>query len=590
MSAEFLILAARGGRAPALAALDATVAARSQLGGAVHVHARRPGRFHLTVGAPAADVFFDGLAVFDDKGVQGAADLPQTPASGRGNYVLARRRGGGIEIEADPFGSYPVFLFERDGVFGVSNNLFMLADAANAAGVPIAKSSTFYGFLVTIGNGTLGLTGYGDIRLLTPDARIRLADDDSVRIEGGGGGGLIYSDRPYGELLDEAAHEISMNVRALAALPWRTRICDLSGGMDSRLVAAALIHEGLAGEFLFHTHGLYPDPDANAASLIRQEFGLPYINDVYVLEAGGTRWEKFLANTSRAFAMLSMYYGVGVNAASKDILQIGGGYGETFRGFYGAKFGKAVETRPLEGFLASFATRAKYLSTAERRHCLQLLEAYGDDLVGRQGVRLEDANDYNHLANRVRYHAGTKWRASNVARALFHPLYSPAATRAAYRLPGPAREANQVGYDLMMRLCPRLTEVPFANRGWDPALGVPGVPPATKASPRLGRADEVPLHVAHLAPPKTGPKSGPKSGGGRKDAGTRPAKWEMLEGMLESFSRQATPQGFARLEPTFDTGRVRGFLKRPADAFTTQNEVWRAYRMMIAYVWANDLV
>jgi hypothetical protein len=288
----------------------------------------------------------------------------------------------------------------------------------------------------------------------------------------------------------------------------------------------------------------------------------------------------------RAAGCFSMLYGAGGvrQPDTRDVVQIGGSFGETFRGYYGAAYPPAPE-RPLDRLIRHTRKKAqRHLDAGAIEDHLRGLKTFSGAML-RAGTRPDDLPDLFYLRNRTRYHFGAQWRVTSFTRSVFHPLYSPAAIRAAYRLDLPERAANRVGYELMRRFSPALAELPFADDAWHPSLGAAPVAPITRETPPPDGDDDPGLRLFE-GPSRAAHES---ERARRLQAEGRNRKWIDLEIALQEFAAQATEDGYERLRPTFDPAKMKTFLARPIEEFATQHEAWTAYRLMAAYICANRL-
>ena len=70
-----------------------------------------------------------------------------------------------------------------------------------------------------------------------------------------------------------AQEEIAQNVEALAAADHARKVAHLTGGIDSRLVLAAILSTGHSGEFVFFCSGGPEEPDQKVARQLAK-FGI----------------------------------------------------------------------------------------------------------------------------------------------------------------------------------------------------------------------------------------------------------------------------------------------------------------------------
>jgi asparagine synthetase B (glutamine-hydrolysing) len=402
---------------------------------------------------------------------------------------------------------------------------------------------------------------------------------------------ILYADRPLPELLDEAAAEILGNLRALAHAAFEHRVCDLTGGMDSRLVAAAILHDGLQDAFLFHTIGGHPNPDANVAALIRERFGLRRGTAIHPPpDRERTPFEWLRTTLGETSGVMSTFFKVrAADPEPSRHLWIGGGSGELLREFWpsggppAGSIARLLRRRPppLRRNVERLRARGHLLRPERREEAAETLARFGAESVA-AGVAAEHVGDHLYLASRARYHFGVFWATS--PRARFHPLYSPAALQAAHAIPNGDKAANRIGLELMRRLAPELAALPFAGKRWAPHLMPEAPEPVTRRTPPLaeGPADGVAIHPR----PEREARLPDETERRLKAAGAKPRQVE-LGRMLEEV--RAAGIDLDPIGEVFDLAAVRAFLDRPPEALAKGTGTDDAYRVLAAAVWAQGL-
>ncbi len=585
---EFLLAA--GAQADLLGARFRTAHLRSHTDGARTVKSAR-GRVVLRIGEGQ----FDGIAVIDGRlaghaniECDGLESFTGFVRRARGNFMVFAEHGDELFVAADRLGTYPLFYYDGDP-FLLSNSVFLIEDALGLLDVDLSPNLELFGWEATLLNCWFDQTGFEEVRLF-PIGAIAVASPSGVRFVEPPLTDLLYSDLPFDELIDAAADEILENVRALAGGDFTHRVCDLTGGLDSRLVLAALLREGVEDRFAYGTSGAYPNPDVNVARMLRQRFGLtravnahPPNRDLSLLD----RTRSYLAST---FGTYTMLMNVGVDAPpSKDVLRLHGGLGETFRRAYTAALGSSTTSR-MQPFYAEIDSRGHLLAPEVRKEQKAAVGEWSKALEA-EGVGGGDLLDVAYIAHRNRYHFGLTWRAGNISRSSFHPLYSPAAIQAAYALPIEERNTNRVGYELMRRFCPELVELPFAVKGWPDSIHQ-GVAPITRKSAKLFH--EAPDPTVRLFPPKSRSRESHSTSAWELEvrrSGLHP-KLALLERMLDEM-RPLLSEPVDALAPVFVPDQVRAFLDRKPHDFIAKGQRSRnAYavnRLFGALVWVNRL-
>lgn len=517
-----------------------------------------------------APLSMSGMGVFGDRAWSERDDKPEPVGEGRGCYAIARRAGGAVTISADPFGMHPVYVHDHDGVFGVSSSSRRLVSALRGAGIRVRKSLVVHGYFVATGSGAFEYASHRDIRLLAPGEVVTISAANEVHRKRRSAASYFYSDRPVAELLDDAAHELIANVRALAARDYPEYVCDLTGGMDSRLVVAAIIASGLQDRFVFETRGSHPNPDANVAALIRQEFGLRKRAGSGGGSGGGSGdpLAKMRRSVNRTNGLMSSYFLTGGREGPDTPLHLRGGMGELMREFWSAS--PDGKRGPLHRLAGSIDLRPKILGAGTRKRIHRELREFGDACM-EDGVRVEHVGDALYLRARTRYHFGVWWALK--PNTTFNPLYNLAGVQAAHMIANEDKRDNWVGFQLMKRLSPELAAIPFADKTWAPSLVDTPAAPVTKDTPPLA---DVPLADSRGL-------SAFEAERVSRGAKRREVEFERIHAAFMEMEPD-----LACMAPTFDTERLSAFLNRPASAITERYGVDTAYRVMGAYLWLTS--
>lgn len=567
---EFLLVATRDEGVHA--GMERARRSLTALPGAVIHASPLPGRLHLTTAWPKGDEFFCGIGVFGSTLYRGS-EIPPAGTLGRGCYILVRNgEDGTVRIESDPLAMFPVFVYDKGGVTAVATSSLLLEFALDALGVPLTRNNTLSGYMVTLGNGYDGVTAFDDVRILAAGETMEIDRDNRSRYRTTHVGHFLYSKQSFDDLLDEAVHEIQSNVEAISKLPVERRICALTGGMDSRLVVAAILHAGLQDTFQFQTNGTYPNTDANAAALIRQTFGLSKATPLHSA-ADPLNLEpidRMRLTIGRMSGILDMYMATDLRETETPKINLGGGLGEIMRKFWSSDWSPAkAERTPLHKIVQSMETRSALLRPDVFREQVSTVSKKGFQYL-QEGVEPTHVGDAFYLTARCQYHFGVWWSRS---RSSFQPLYSVAALRAAHAIADEERIANRVGFEMMRRMSPEIVEMPFANKKWNSRVHPSAPAPITVDSPPYG----------DQKPPK------PKNDSFAQTMTSKGAhqKVVQLPKIMENFAQAYPDADYAVLGDVFDVDAVSKFMTAALQGFQETKDTWMAYRIMMAYLWAT---
>lgn len=373
-----------------------------------------------------------------------------------------------VRMLPDPLGGSIVFYYDKDGVRAASANLLELVRVLRSIGVKLKKSLQFALELVISTNGGLSESSYEDIKSLNILSYLTI-NRESLLIEKYSGVNFSKNTSlSYGEMIDSAADEIVNTVTAASQLNISSRICHLTGGFDSRLVAAATTKAGVSDSYRYFCQGDAVLPDKKLAENVAAELGLTMTNFSGIsttfspTDFGG----GLVGPMTNSAGLLSV--GPHIGNSFSDTLILSGGYGGTFRSTYDYRF----LDRPndsITGKELGTALWGQYLFAGGQGSLLNqeysnFLASKIDDKMnqGRDlGVREDALGDMFYIQTRARYfisHITSAWN-SYIRR--IDPLYSPVAIHGALTMPLKERAGNSIGYDLALKLDRRILEYPF---------------------------------------------------------------------------------------------------------------------------------
>jgi Asparagine synthase len=253
-------------------------------------------------------------------------------------------------------------------------------------------------------------------------------------------------------------------VDAVAPLREVTRPVELSltGGKDSRLVAAALVKAGVPVRA--RTHGFADHPDVVIAAEVARVLGIEH--DVRVPAAPGQQVDvlgRIRATVLVADGMLSAFENVGRPDPDAPWTVTAGGHGgELLRGGYA----ETAAGRRAPGLRA-----AELLRRLTTRH-LGLLRrgaaaGYVASLAPWTGALARNplrALDDFYLVNRAGRWSAAARQAYLIRECLVQPLFDERVVLAARAVPLATRTSGGLSRAVLAELCPALTDVPLAGK------------------------------------------------------------------------------------------------------------------------------
>jgi hypothetical protein len=248
----------------------------------------------------------------------------------------------------------------------------------------------------------------------------------------------------------------------------------LTGGKDSRLIAAALVKAGVP--VVARTHGFEDHPDVVVAAEIARRLGIEHV--VRTPAAPGQRVDvlgRIRATVLVADGMLSAFENVGrPDPAASPALTAGGHGGELLRGGYAETAGRQAASGGLRGVLSPArraARSAELLRRLTTKH-LGLIRrgpaaAYAASLAPwtpRLARHPMQALDDFYLVNRAGRWSAAARQAYLLRERLAQPLFDDRVVRAARAVPLADRVSGALSAAVLAELSPALAEVPLAGK------------------------------------------------------------------------------------------------------------------------------
>ena len=397
-------------------------------------------------------------------------DVAETGDRLRGIFTVVSLDGDGLgEVVSDPLGFSFTYVGEDTDVLVVGSRAELVARALAGPACrrppldPVGVCGLAYSGY-RIGNRT----GYEGVRTLEAGDVLQIRRPQSY--------GVVSSPLPWmpdgdaapvvdTESLEIVLSEITEIASTTLSLPADRHLADLTGGKDSRLLLAALLHAGIADQFVFRTDGPDELADVKIARSLADTMGLEHEASLRFPGHSTTYLERLEAFVSISGGVVNCW-DTKAATAEPPRARLSGLNGECLRAH-------SQVTRPM----TSDADLEEYLTGVLR--------------FGRLGlVRPEVAAAYDEAAHALlladsRAHPLDRLESFQIrtrARARYGPLdeldrdhrvaalYSIEAIRAAFSLPPEERHRERVHFELMRRVAPDLVNHPFAGPGWSPYL------------------------------------------------------------------------------------------------------------------------
>jgi Asparagine synthase len=398
----------------------------------------------------------------------------------------------------------PVYLAEVPGAVLVSDRASWAAAVTRRLG---DHDPAMVGAFLSMGYPIGAATPFRRVRALGCDRSLTVTggrpvvtsayDQDDAWSEGPGGAAVPASAGPYAPVAAALVDAVTplRDAGVLVEL-------SLTGGKDSRLIAAALTSAKVP--FRARTHGSASHPDVIIAAMIAERLGVEHV----VVEPrppgsakGADEADVIRRLRSAALVsdgMLSAFENVGWPdpRLATEPVQVGGHGGELLRGGYATaawsngKLARArSEARAPELFRRLTTRRLGLLRPAAAREYLAGLVPYAARLP-RGPLRMLD--DF-YLVNRAGRWSATARQGYLMRSPLVQPFFSDRIVRAAQAVPLEDRITDRLHRGVLEALGPDLLGLPLAGSGWKSGPGTPSLPPAAPgpvAGPRSAAAPD----------------------------------------------------------------------------------------------------
>lgn len=396
------------------------------------------------------------------------AQLPARPELGAPATALVRERAI-ITAWCDRYGIAQLFSYHADGIAAVSTSSTLLAALFRCP----ADKTALIGFALT-GSYLGSASGFTGVEKVALGERLVL-ENGTARHENAPSP-LDYRGKPESSLEDVTEAFVAAVRRMHSAFP--DAEIELSGGLDSRLILAALPPEARRGKRAM-TIGPAGSGDARVAALLAEREGLSHRlvpSDGF----GGLDADAFaalierialgydhLANPLDKLAIVS----AGMAAGAEPDARFGGQNGEILRGFYYTA--QPIDQRPSEDLARRLVRwrieandrvsddlldgdRVREATAAARAHCVALLLSGGES-------HWWQALDRLYLTQRMPRWVGAGSANRFIGRTSLYPFLDPDFVDAAMRLPGSLKRNSQAAYRILSRIDPALALVPLDN-------------------------------------------------------------------------------------------------------------------------------
>lgn len=402
-----------------------------------------------------------------------------------GDFAAALwRPDGSVEFHSDYFGASAWFVYRGEGLRIVASTYLLAVEVARACGEELSLNlqtvdADFTSLTQPFQQPLLDDLELNNFSCLPPDSNLVVLAEGEDRVgKSQMGHDLTYPDRftlaRYEELLRSAEAELVDNCRALLEDPQIESIrCDITGGLDSRLVLAGFLANSdvIGDKVTLHTEAVANAPsaeDEEIATLIAAATGLAFsrrgetmigpcspshVAQTQLAATFGTYWHRGHGHAVQWDSSVAFSSGAGLDDVARDY---------TTKGWkLTSSPVQAPEEVSIDLARQVFKWRGKATLKATPTSGIRELARAWDSLPGNQAEKASQLFNFH----RARFHGG-----GAIPAALGAWRVTPGRSRSLYQLrlmAGSVVDGPQVQLELVHRLNPGLAAVPYGNTAYN---------------------------------------------------------------------------------------------------------------------------
>lgn len=370
----------------------------------------------------------------------------------------------------DPVGAAPAYYFTNGRLTIISASIPTLVEVANTYGIELPIATGFTLEVALLANGGIFPTSRQATERTAPFEFLQ-GQRDELQTSVLPHRDYLFEPEAPAVLLQRFIEDVVTNVSSSLADPSSNhRICQLTGGLDSRVILGAVLHAGLSERVTLYTAGPKGTRDRDIAENLARVAGIPLTSNSGLGEM--TRElepHEYPLNSMHRTGGLSRQGPTGNETGTNSVV-LGGLYGMFTHGLYSAKFREFHRTAmdiksaaqaiyPGPAFTDFNASRSVFSRDFQRellvrfsRHLERSIEAvpYDDYVL-----------DYFFLNARNRFHAGIIQSSTAQYATRVDPLYSLAGLKLGIQSTTTLRDSYIHKYDVLNQLAPHLLRYPF---------------------------------------------------------------------------------------------------------------------------------
>lgn len=370
-------------------------------------------------------------------------------------------------IVPDPLGSAIIFYYDCPSMKIFSTTLEGILEVLKQLDITVEKNIDYFLEVMTLGKSGFIESPYHNIYSLKPFQYIMINEKSINIIDNTLKENIIEESKSMSveTLCERIEKDIEKNLKLVTEHQNKgLKISHLTGGFDSRLIAASLFNKNNSNLYYFSCSGRKGSADKDISVNLSKHFGFIHSNF-----AGNIA--KEVPQNYEEDIMWGLNYTNGLLAninptyLNEDNVILSGGYGESYRTFYTKNINfndyNSLEEIAYKLWPALNINKDKAIVTKEfvqefiKRFRTIILEGL------ESGIPEESVLDYLYLRIRNRYFVGQISFYHSLKNTRFDPLYSIYGSLGSLYQPLEIRRSNTIGLRLLQKASSEMLNLPF---------------------------------------------------------------------------------------------------------------------------------
>ena len=512
-----------------------------------------------------------------------------------GVFCLITLADSNAELLTDELGQFPLFIYHKGNDWIVASDPWTIVNLLKKKNISIERDYEGVAAAMIYGTTFGSTTGFTDISLALGN-RVQIDANSKIKINSDGYLQELFTPVNYEQYLNETvpilAQGMGTAIHTLTGASYNS-VIDITGGMDTRLVASMCIAAGCMSDLGIYSLGKKPRPDRMIADYLIEKYN--WTPGTLVVSGNTEGMKKYQEYYNRAmFRSLGMKLSEFPDLSDTHIqrmARITGYYGEFSRVFYEKYLGEP-DNRIIESFITGSAASCFLHPDAIHNFGTRLAETlarYSD--LGLVGAAKLNAL---YIENRSKVHFGIAAHAADRSRLGIHPLNSSRILRLGNALPEREHANNKLCFDLICKLAGQEFALePMAGKFWkgslvsklitDERIEKSIVTTKTKLNSKDALIKTVATSFARNTPSRANPTFSKQMA-----ALGKPYFWGMIPDSLAVIKDEM--RKIPKDHPIYsyiDRARVESLSEQPPESFNMNSSATTALCLAALFVWVG---